>query len=662
MGQRIYQICTALILLFPPHLKAQESVELDYTYLPAQTSYNLRLKLITRCDAAFNLPLMSSVIRILDYGSGQYSTVALGLDTAYFIQRSVNPCIVSPDPPCYKETIYQGDVSMAPSIPGYLLIWQGCCRADSNLAIPALYPASPYVANYPLGANGLTLFEKVQVSASDPTPYSSPQFGHNSVLVFCKDQPFSFLYNATDAQPDDSIRYGFVPLYGFGVTPPPPGAPGAPPPPPNAPPPVPSIIFKQPYPLIDFRNPYSAGAPLGPKVQIDPVTGLISGTPADTGIFQLSVIAYKYEKGRVVAFTKRELEITIYDCPHLPKAVARIPALINRCNTFQITMPDSSTTDRIYSWDFGDGTGLSGFGDAAYAPSHAYPDTGTYRVRLIVNPGYYCADTSSSTALVYPFLLPHFSYLDSCAAQPIHFFNNSSTSLGTITSTHWNFNDLSDPPDTSDQASPTFSYPRGDTTYSIFMTSTTSLGCSNTDTQNLSLFNPPPKVSLDTFGVWGQSLQLNAYNALDGLDDQLQWTPPSGLSNDMVFNPLVYASSATDLKYQLLVTNRFGCTRSDSFEIKYYKGPAIYVPTAFTPNGDGRNDLLRPTLVGMLGFQFRVFNRWGNLVYQTSQFRAGWDGNFRGRPAPPGTYVWEINTTDENHKPIQQEGTVLLLR
>ncbi|WP_204306850.1 gliding motility-associated C-terminal domain-containing protein, partial [Klebsiella aerogenes] len=84
--------------------------------------------------------------------------------------------------------------------------------------------------------------------------------------------------------------------------------------------------------------------------------------------------------------------------------------------------------------------------------------------------------------------------------------------------------------------------------------------------------------------------------------------------------------------------------------VRIYKtGPEIFVPSAFTPNGDGRNDILKPITVGITQlFYFRIYNRWGQLVFSTSSIGKGWDGTFGGVKQASGTYVFETLGADYN--------------
>lgn len=89
----------------------------------------------------------------------------------------------------------------------------------------------------------------------------------------------------------------------------------------------------------------------------------------------------------------------------------------------------------------------------------------------------------------------------------------------------------------------------------------------------------------------------------------------------------------------------------------------IFVPTGFTPNGDGRNDILKPTIMGLFEQEyFIVFDRWGNQVFRSQKQNEGWDGNIAGKEAPMGIYVWIIKGKDIGGKTVQQKGSFMLLR
>jgi len=91
--------------------------------------------------------------------------------------------------------------------------------------------------------------------------------------------------------------------------------------------------------------------------------------------------------------------------------------------------------------------------------------------------------------------------------------------------------------------------------------------------------------------------------------------------------------------------------------------PDIFVPTAFTPNKDGKNDLLKPTCVGISQLDyFRIYNRWGQLLFETKDPERGWDGSINGAEQSSGTFVFMAKGTDYTGKIIVKNGTVVLIR
>ena len=139
------------------------------------------------------------------------------------------------------------------------------------------------------------------------------------------------------------------------------------------------------------------------------------------------------------------------------------------------------------------------------------------------------------------------------------------------------------------------------------------------------------------------------------------WSPTQPLNNPFIQNPVAILSN--DTYFTVTVTDAVGCSASDGVFIKVYDGPEYYLPNAFTPNGDGLNDVFRPIPAGMKSTEFfRVFNRNGQLVFQTNRWLEGWDGKFKGKNADQGTYVWSIKGYDVNGRLVEMKGTVILLR
>lgn len=161
----------------------------------------------------------------------------------------------------------------------------------------------------------------------------------------------------------------------------------------------------------------------------------------------------------------------------------------------------------------------------------------------------------------------------------------------------------------------------------------------------------------DTAIVVNQPLQLNGTGA-----QFYSWTPSTGLNNPNINNPVAILNESQ--KYTLKVKSIAGCTAADTINVMVYKVlPDLFVPDAFTPNGDGINDVFRPIPIGIKELLFfKVYNRRGELVFSTNIQKQGWDGNFKGAPQDADVYVWIAKGIDYMGKVILKKGSVALIR
>jgi gliding motility-associated-like protein len=169
----------------------------------------------------------------------------------------------------------------------------------------------------------------------------------------------------------------------------------------------------------------------------------------------------------------------------------------------------------------------------------------------------------------------------------------------------------------------------------------------------------------DTAVVVNQPLQFDA-TVNDENANIWSWTPSTGLNNSHIPNPVgVYGSETNaSITYVVTATTSAGCSGSDTVVVKVFKTPAdIFMPTAFTPNGDGRNDVIRPVLVGIKSLTyFRVYNRWGQLIFTTSQAGKGWDGTVNGALQATDNFVYMVQAVDYTGKTIFKKGDFVLIR
>jgi hypothetical protein len=170
----------------------------------------------------------------------------------------------------------------------------------------------------------------------------------------------------------------------------------------------------------------------------------------------------------------------------------------------------------------------------------------------------------------------------------------------------------------------------------------------------------------DTSVVVGEPLQLNATSndTTTPGGDSFVWTPIIGLNNPDIYNPIgVYSGETDSIRYFVTATSQYGCTGTGEVLVKVFKtGPDIFVPNAFSPGGPA-NSLFRPIPVGISSLSFfRVYNRWGQLVYETTRIGDGWDGRIDGQIQESGTYVWMVEGTTYTGKRVYHKGTMILIR
>jgi len=200
-----------------------------------------------------------------------------------------------------------------------------------------------------------------------------------------------------------------------------------------------------------------------------------------------------------------------------------------------------------------------------------------------------------------------------------------------------------------------------DTTQYILLVSDT-LGCPKPviDTVQINVLPPiDADAGKDTTLAPGQPHQLQASGGT-----QYFWTPATGLSNVNIPNPIVTLDNSVDsVIYRVYVADG-PCVRSDLVTIRISNlGPDIIVPSGFTPNGDGKNDLARPITPGIAQLKyFIIFNRLGETIYTTSVIGEGWDGTYKGQNQAPGTYIYQAEGLDFRGNTIFRKGTIVLIR
>jgi gliding motility-associated-like protein len=191
------------------------------------------------------------------------------------------------------------------------------------------------------------------------------------------------------------------------------------------------------------------------------------------------------------------------------------------------------------------------------------------------------------------------------------------------------------------------------TTGTYWVTVTDDHGCKGTDTTRITTIVPPPVGFLPPDTVicqYGKLTIAPTHNYRTYL-----WSDLSMGSSLIIKKPGVYT---------LTVTDQNNCSGSDTIVIGVKQCmEGLYVPNAFTPNGDGQNDIFRPLLFGnATSFTFIIYNRWGGKVFESHITSEGWNGKINAQDADKGTYVWICRYSPEGHEEKIAKGTVQLIR
>jgi gliding motility-associated-like protein len=319
----------------------------------------------------------------------------------------------------------------------------------------------------------------------------------------------------------------------------------------------------------------------------------------------------------------------------------------NASFTNSTTVSDNSGLS--YTWDFGDGNSST-----AINPTHVYGAIGSYTVTLTATSAFGCVQQSSGVVDDFydkPIASFNVSPRELCQGTDNVFTDGSSAPNSTIQTWSWNFDDGS----VSTVANPTkrFNTPG---TYDVSLIVTNAVGCVSEP------FVLPVTVHLQPVIDAGQSyvlpqgmtVQLNATANSAGLT--FNWSPGIGLSDATVLNPVLTA--VADQVYTLTATGDFSCSATDVMTVKILK--PVKVPNVFSPNGDNIHDQwVIPNLLDYPGCTVEVFNRYGQQVYYSAGYGTAWNGTFKGKDVPVGTYYYIIKL-ENGFKPIT--GSVTILR
>lgn len=455
---------------------------------------------------------------------GSYRSVSLGT-TSILPVNALPPCITNPPVLTYAVGYYTFFVNLPDNAAGYTIVYQTCCRIDGIMNIPNSVGAT-YTAQIP-GNNNMPARNRD----------TSPRFA-SSINVICHYRPFTLDFRASDAD-GDSLVYSLCDAYNGG------NAQNASYETPSAPP----------YSPVSYTGGYSGTQPMGNGVTINSQTGIISGIAPEAGKYVVSVCVNSYERGtgKYISTHRKDFIVTVAPCDIAGAQLA--PDYIS-CDgfTFDFFNLNNSPLNETFFWDFGDGNTST-----EANPSHTYAVAGVYTIKLVVNRGDPCADSSTSQLRVFPGFFPAFTNMSPvCNNIPVQFTDATAANYGTVNSWNWTFGTGA----TSTQQNPIYAYSTPGT-YNVTLIVGSSVGCVDTLQKTIEVLDKAPyTLTNDTLICSIDTLQLNFVTPNPG---NITWTPNYMISNTSVFNPLVSPDVSTT--YYVSYADNFGCTATDSVRV-----------------------------------------------------------------------------------------------
>ncbi len=538
-------LLTCLVLGLLPAVMARhiKGGEFNYVYLgPGSNNtdrFQVTLRLFLECGAAgqqldpdANVGIYSNGTEVAVTGS----PFIFPLVGDQFITLSApNPCIFNPSPVCYRLRTYSTVVELPVSADGYTMVFQRCCRING---LVNLFPNNNIGSSYTCKMYGSSVL--------GTETNSSPAFAVKDTILICQNRPFTLDFSAQD--PDgDSLSYEFCDAYtaaqgGFGGG--------------QIPPSPPSQIG-----FVTYAGGFSGVAPLGPNVTINHSTGKIAGIAPAGGDYVISVCVKEWRHGKVLSEHRKDFNLQVDQQCDLAAALLK-PDYTN-CDTLTHYFQNEAFSPliRTYNWDFGV-TNLSNDTSNLANPFYTYPDTGIYKVKLVVNRGDPCADSTETLVHLYPGFNAGFTTLGSCVQLPFRFTDTTKARYGTVNYWEWNFGDETTESDIdAGVKTTTWKYSTASFKLATLIVGS-SKGCRDTVSTLLEV-RDKPVVNLafrDTLICSVDTLQL-----LVNGPGVYQWSPGYNISGAGTANPFVYPKQTTWYKVDM---NDNGCVNSDSVQVR----------------------------------------------------------------------------------------------
>ncbi|WP_439558786.1 gliding motility-associated C-terminal domain-containing protein [Dyadobacter sp.] len=520
--------------------------------------------------------------------------------------------------------VYSGQITLDPSQysdeEGYYIAWERCCRNGdiNNIVGP--------------GDNGMVFyleFPPLQISNS------APAFVEPNGQYICANAPFSMNMSATDKEGDE-LRYSLVVPWRGATT-------G------NSP--FGNAAARSPYPPVTWVDGISLSNVIpGPQPLHIDNAGKLTVTANRTGLYVFAIQCEEYRNGKRIGLVRRDFQLLVIDCNNdlpTPPVITMGSAPVEEvlfCPDGPIELRTESSADWSYQWQL-NGLNIPG----ATGSSMMVKDSGNYTV--VKSYTRICSRDTSSLAVRVRYAAPIEAKLTTdapsfCKGSSIMMYANG----GSVAADQVLMWRKGNAPLAGTNATIEISEPGS---YSVEITNGIE-GCRGSDTMMVAQEEIKVTMPASKMMTKGSKSNLRPIISPPQPDATFEWGPAyemrSANSDEIaIVSPLV------DTTYTVTVTSASGCTYQASTYINVIE--QMYIPTAFSPDGDGHNDTFEIKNARDQIVEVRIYNRWGEVIHLSKGYETPWNGQYKGGAAPAGSYPYVIKTFDQ-----EVEGTVLLLK
>ena len=585
--------------------------ELFYDHL-GDGQYQITLRLYRDCNGTGAEFDAIGYITVFTGDGAFYQNLNVPYPGSTFIPVELeSPCLTLPPDLCIETTSYVTTVQLPANSTGYHISYQRCCR-------------QPAIVNL-LNSVDLGLTCTTQIPPQGNEQNGSPRFNSLPPAALCLDQPLVFDHSAADPDGDQLVYSLTTPFHGADDLVP-----------------YPTQSEPPPYQPVTWSPGYNADHQIDsePLMAIDPVTGVLTLRPTVQGNFVMAVSAKEYRNGVLLSETIRDYLFSVVPCDAEVEA-SIVPQAIFCTGDLTVNFMNNSQGGQTWAWDFGDpviGDDISTEQD----PSWTYPSFGTYTATLIAEPGQVCADTTQVTYALYPAPEPYFVVPDTACGPVVMDLFARGQGFGPDALIGWDLGPNATPSTaTGAEVAVEFS---ANGPHPVILTVAEN-GCTGSFTA--SIVNSPQPVAFisgtpaSPLPAGADIVFMDASNMNGAQISDIEWFLDGNVvqmgGTDWAWND----AGPGNHVITLAISTIDGCT--STYELPYVIIPDdILVPNVFTPNNDGSNDALVIENVQFYGNTLRIYNRWGQIVFEAVNYRNQW----RATDIPDGTYYLVLHLDD----------------